>query len=200
MAEFFLVVTEGILDMPVAEKLLSTLSIPLEGVSVIAKSGRRAFWRDAWRYNQAARSVGPVFGLADLESFPCPSGLIAKHLPGGRHPDFVLRIAERMLESWLLADTEHLATFLGIGQHSIPRDPDSEPHAKQALVNLARKSPNRELVDDLVPESGSKGIVGRGYTPRMTEFVNEHWSPLTAGKRSESLRKAIAAIRRVCDT
>jgi hypothetical protein len=46
-----------------------------------------------------------------------------------------------------------------------------------------------------VPPEGSSGIVGRGYTPRMTEFIEDHWRPDKAQRRSESLRRALEAIR-----
>jgi hypothetical protein len=196
MTSFRLLVTEGLLERPVAMKLLSELGLPTRDVVWVPKHGRQAFWRDAKRYNRAAQHAGPILGLADLETRPCPSGLIAEHLPDGRHLGFVLRIAERMLESWLLADSRNLADFLGVSPRVVPRDPEAEVHAKRTLVNIARSSPDRGVRSDLVPEEGSKGTIGRGYTPRMTEFVERRWHPLVAARRSQSLRRAIAAIKK----
>jgi len=190
---FALIVVEGALEVPVSLRLLRACGLDIDSLSPINKGGRNAFWKHARRYNNAANKLGLVLGLADLESDPCPSGLIQEHLPSARHPNFVLRIAERMLESWLLADVA-LATFLNISPNVLPRDPDSEANPKQTLVNLARRSRQRDVRNDLVPESGSRGIVGKGYTPRMTEFIEEHWSPTKAATRSDSLRRAIAAI------
>jgi hypothetical protein len=198
MTSFRLLVTEGLLERPVALKLLSELHLPTREVVWVPKPGRHAFWRDARRYNRAAQHTGPILGLADLETYPCPSGLIAEHLPEGRHPGFVLRVAERMLESWLLADGEALASFLCVSPQLLPRDPEAEVHAKRTLVDLARNSPDRTIRSDLVPEEGSKGTIGRGYTPRMTEFVVRHWRPLEAAKCSQSLRRALNAIRSAC--
>ncbi len=196
MAEFCLAVTEGLLEEPVVRRMLSDLDVPAPGLRVIVKGGRAEFWEDVRRYNRAAVHLGPILGLADLESFPCPSGLIARHLPQGRHEHFILRVAERMLESWLLADGEAMAEFLRIPARALPRDPEQESHPKQALVNLARRSHIARIRDDLVPERGSKGVVGRGYVPLMTEFVEYHWRPQVAANRSESLRRAIAAIKK----
>ncbi len=196
MTSFRLLVTEGLLERPVALKLLTELRVPTREVVWVPKPGSHAFWRDAKRYNRAAQHAGPILGLADLETNPCPSGLIAEHLPDGRHSGFVLRIAERMLESWLLADSEALAGFLRVSPQAVPRNPEAEVHAKRTLVDLARTSPNRAMRSDLVPEDGSRGTVGRGYTPRMTEFVERHWRPSEAARRSQSLRRAIAAIKR----
>lgn len=195
MAELRLVVTEGLLEEPVARKLLVSLGLPDRDVRFVAKRGRTDFWKDAPRYNRAAEHVGPVLGLADLESYPCPSGLIARHLPGGRNPLFVLRVAERMIESWLLADARNLSEFLRVSCSCFPRDPDAEQHPKQTLVNIARSSRSRVIRDDMVPDAGSAGSVGCGYTPRMTEFVEQHWQPFEGAKRSESLRRAIAATK-----
>src|SRR4030095_4941584 len=193
-----LIVVEGALEAPASIKLLETLKISAESLFPINKGGRITLWKHAHRYNQAAR-LGLVLGLADLESAPCPSGLIAKHLRHRRHVNFVLRIAERMLESWLLADAASIADFLKVSTKLVPPDPESLPHPKRTLVDLARRSKLREIREDLVPESGSAGVVGRGYTPRMTEFIEDLWQPLKACKKSQSLKRAIAAIQRVTD-
>jgi hypothetical protein len=191
---FVLVVVEGALEVPASLKLLAAVGAGTEGLHPIDKGGRVRFWQDAARYNRAAAKLGPVLGLADLEAFPCPSGLIAKHLQPSRHSDFVLRVAERMLESWFLAD-DSLAEFLRISEALLPRNPDTEANPKQTLVNLARRSRSARLRSDLLPEEGSSGIVGKGYTPTMIEFIENHWRPNRAQHRSESLCRALAAIR-----
>ena len=191
---FALVVVEGALEVPASLKLLAAAGASTEGVHPLNKGGRIRFWKDTPRYDSAAATLGPVLGLADLEAFPCPSGLIARHLKSPRHRDFVLRIAEKMLESWLLAD-DSLAGFLRISGDLLPRSPDAEANPKQTLVNPARRSRSARLRSDLVPPEGSSGIVGRGYTPRMTEFIEDHWRPDKAQRRSESLRRALEAIR-----
>ena len=192
---FLLVVTEGQLEIPVVQKVFDVLGIEHEETRFVSKGGGNAFWRDAVKYNKAARHACPVLGLADLEQKPCPSGLIADYLPHGRHDFFVLRIAERMLESWLLADRVSLARFLRVRVEHIPIDPEREANPKLALVNAARRSTRREIREDIVPDMGSKGIVGRGYVPRMGEFIRQHWQPINAQAGSQSLRRAISAIQ-----
>ena len=190
-----LLVTEGALEIPAALRILRMLRLSTDGISTIDKRGGGHFWSEAHRYNQAAAHVGVVLGLADLEAFPCPSGLIARHLPHGKSPDFVLRVAEPMLESWFLADAVGMADFLHVDAGSFPDNPDRDPHPKRTLVNIARHSRQRDRRADLVPDVGSLGVVGKGYTPAMTEFIEAFWQPKRAAKRSESLRKAIEAIR-----
>ncbi len=195
MKRINIVVVEGALEVPVSKKILADLNLYVEGIPIINKGGNTKFWRDAPKYNQAAATAGPILGLTDLDHHPCPSGLIKKHLRRGKHPQFILRIAERELESWLLADVEARAVFFGISVDLFPFDPDAEFDPKQTLVNLARRSSKKSLREDLVPEQGSKGVVGKGYIPRMREFVEAKWRPLMAQRKSESLRRAIEAIK-----
>jgi hypothetical protein len=195
MPGFVLVVTEGLLDVTAGQRLLDVLGVDRTYTRFIPKGGWEAFWRDAIRYNDAARHSGPVLGLVDLEQEPCPSGLIAQHIPHGRHAAFLLRIAERMLERWLLADRVSIARFLRVRIGHIPKNPENENNPKLALVNAARHSTRQEIREDIVPEEGSGGIVGRGYTSRMGEFIRQRWQPINAQAGSQSLRRAIAAIQ-----
>jgi len=197
IAVFLLVVTEGQLEVPVVQKVFDVFGIEHEETRFVPKGGGNAFWRDVVKYNKAARHVGPVLGIADLERSPCPGGLIVQHLPHGRHPSFVLRIAVRMLEAWLLADRQAISSFLRVPAGRIPNDPDNLPHAKQYLVNLARHSRKRQIVEDIVPPQGSEGVVGRGYAPQMTNFIRTAWRPTIASVNSNSLRRALAAIQAI---
>jgi hypothetical protein len=194
-----LAVVEGNLEVPATEKLLGTLGYMGANCTIVNKRGRESFWESVGKYNQAASQLGPVFALADLEREPCPSGLIGEHLRGPQHVDYVLRIAERMLESWLLADRESLAKYLRVSADVVPNNPDVESNPKQTLVNLARKSKSRDIREEMTPEPGTPGIVGKNYTGRLTEFLREYWRPLVAQKNSESLRRAIAALRARCE-
>ena len=191
---FTLVVTEGLLEEPTARKLLDVLGVDHNETRFISKGGKESFWRDAGKYNRAARHAGPVLGIADLEAEPCPSGLIARYLPHGRHPSFLVRVAERTLEAWLLADRHAISRYFGVPIARVPRNPEVLEHPKRSIVNLARQSQKRDIVEDVVPMEGSEGVVGRGYTSRMTLFIRAAWRPHEASVNSESLRRAIAAI------
>jgi hypothetical protein len=186
---------EGALEVPAAFKMLGALALPLEGIKVINTSGCDKFWQDAPKFNQAAAVMGPILGLTDLDLHPCPIELITRHLNNRKHLDFILRIAVKELESWLLADIAALAGFLGISPAVFPTNPDAEPDPKRTLVNLARRSKRKSIQEDIVPKQGSKGIVGKGYTPRMTEFIESKWDPIKAEQNSDSLRRALVAIR-----
>jgi hypothetical protein len=189
------IVVEGRLEVAASQQMLVALNHPPGLSPPIDKGGRTKFWADIGKYNNAARWA-PIFALADLESGPCASGLIAQHLKTGKHPNLILRVAVRMLESWLLADRKSMASFLRISADLIPLNPDAETHPKQTLVSLARRSKVRAVREDLVPEIGSAGVVGKNYTPRMTEYIRTHWDPLKAQKNSLSLERALAALKR----
>jgi len=193
-----LAVAEGALDSAAADRLLDVLEVKEQGFVVIDKRGGTSFWPEVHRYNDAAEFCGPILGLVDLEGGPCPSALIAKHLPHGRNPDFVLRIAERMLESWLLADRRRIAEYLRVPVTRIPATPDELDHAKLELVNIARRSRSREIREDMVPEPGTSGIIGKGYTTHVQTFIRERWNPLDAQHASGSLQRAIRAIQARC--
>ena len=149
--------------------------------------GESKFWLAAARYNEAGKHM-PVIGLADLEQARCASSLLAGKLPhksGGFH----LRIAVRMLESWLLADRQAMARFLRVPISTLPLNPDGEAHAKRLLVDIARRSTSKAIRNALVPDD-SGGIVGADYAATMIKFIEEHWRVAVARKSSPSLEKA----------
>jgi len=193
-----LAVVEGQLEVPAVRKLLQSLAMdPGDGFEIINKYGRDKFWEDIPKYNKAAARLGPIFALADLEQLACAAELCSRHVPH-RHPNLLLRIAVRMLESWILADSRHLANFLGVSPALLPTQPDLDPHPKLTLVNLARRSTKHRIRADLVPEPGGAGVVGKLYTPRMTEFLDKHWDPIAAQENSDSLRRTIHSLRKCC--
>lgn len=149
--------------------------------------GGDKFWSIAKRFNKAGAYTSAI-GLTDLEQARCAPSLLADRLPD-KSPGFHLRLAVRMLESWLLADRQAMAQFLKVPIRLLPTDPDSEQHAKRLLVNIARKSKSRAIRDAVVPDD-SGGVVGTDYVATMGKFVEQHWRASTARKNSPSLDKA----------
>lgn len=178
---------EGHLD----GRLLKVLWRQLRGIDelVVRDAGGSAFWSLAVKYNQAGLHR-TVLGLADLEQAACAPDLLAR-LGTARAPGFQLRIAVRMLESWLLADRQAIAAFLGVRVAQVPAEPDLDPHPKRSLVGLARTSRKRSIREALVPaESGA--AVGPEYTPFVTAFIEAHWDCRRARPNSPSLERACA--------
>lgn len=165
---------EGQLEAFFLPAMLDQLGLPRSDLRINVAGGVTAFWANSARYNQAARHQ-VVLGLVDLEQESCAVTALKKRFPRGLSTSFGLRIAVRMLESWLLADREGIARFLGISPALVPSQPDEIIHPKRALVQLARRSRNRALRESLVPGS-SGAVVGPEYVITMRHFIETDWS------------------------
>ena len=64
-------------------------------------------------------------------------------------------------------------------------------------MNLARKSKKRSIVADMVPKEGVSRSTGPNYAGRLIEFGIEKWSVERAIPRSESLSRAVGALKRL---
>ena len=107
------------------------------------------------------------------------------------------RVAVRQVEAWLLADAESLAPFLSVRPNRIPAHPEQLEDSKQEMVNLARYSRRQAIKKDMVPREGSGRSVGPAYASRLIEYIQNFWNPIAAGKRAESLARAITDLERV---
>jgi hypothetical protein len=190
-------VVEGLLDEQVLRQLIAQTAQRFEPSVCYGKSGRDFVECNIPRFNQAAR-FQPFIVLADLERDECPPILIQQWLPDGTHPNLVLRIAVRMVESWLLADRQALARFLGVSPTlaAWPRQPDQETDSKLALINVARRSRYRYILEDIVPAPGGTSRVGKNYAGRLTQFVLAEWKVERACQASPSLDRAVRALQR----
>jgi len=185
---------EGSLDEQVLRQLVAQSGRPFAPGVCYGKRGRDDLRLNVPRFNLAAR-YKPFVILADLEADPCAPGLLSAWLPTGKHPNLVLRVAVRMVESWLLADRAAFASFIGVSKDLVPLQPDELANAKLQVVQIARRSRNRNTKLDLVPAVGSTGQVGKNYGGRLAEFVQTHWQVERARRNSPSLERALAALQ-----
>jgi len=163
---------------------------------VFISRGKNDLDRRLIGYNQAAR-LGPWLVLRDLDhDAECAPPLVTRLLPA-REKDLLLRIAVRKIESWLLADQAGIASFLSISGSLVTDVPDALPDPKQTLVNLARRSRRREIVNQMVPEMGLSTTTGPGYTAFLVDYIRNHWNITAASERSLSLRRSLDALRRL---
>jgi hypothetical protein len=146
-------------------------------------------------WNRAAASR-PIMILTDLDNAHCPSELISTWLQQPMHPNLVIRIAVREVESWLLADSGGLAAYLRINARFIPEHPDELPDPKSTLVSLAAKSRSNEIKSRLVPRRHSTAKQGPDYNSCLAEFVTNTWEIESAVEHSPSLRRAVARYAR----
>ncbi|MEE4111851.1 MAG: hypothetical protein V2I40_03490 [Desulfobacteraceae bacterium] len=185
---------EGIIDEAVARKLiLGAGGFP---GTVYGKSGKLFLLQKIQGFNNAAKSW-PWLVLVDLDKDADCAPPFCKQWVPEPAPHLCFRVAVREVEAWLLADAESLASFLGLDLKSIPKDPEGLDDPKRAMVNLARRSRRSAIKKDMVPRAGSGRPVGPAYASRLIEYVQNSWRPDVAGKKSESLRRAIGCLRLV---
>ncbi len=188
-------VIEGDLDREVLCTLMEHTSLNV-GKSYV-QDGKHRLWENVPRYNIAVSNVPHLFYivLADLDDEECPPKLIQEKLPEGRHPNLLIRIAVREVESWLLADRKNFARFLNISVKNMPRNPDQEDDPKRKLIELAKRSRRRIVREEIVPPESSTRKVGPNYSGQLSHFVRNYWDIETARKYSPSLDRAIDALK-----
>lgn len=178
---------EGHLDGRLLKILLQQLGLGNRLIVLRDAGGHNNFWRSAERYNEAGRH-GLVIGLADLEQQPCASRQLAT-LKRGLSAGFKLRLAVRMIESWIVADRAAFASFIGVPVSRVPLEPDLEVHPKRLVATLAKESKKRVIREGLAPQHSS-ALVGPEFTPLMAEFVESSWDSTRARRNSPSLDRA----------
>ena len=144
-------------------------------------------------FNNAAKGT-PFCVLTDLDKTECPPTLISEWLSQPRHPNLLLRVAVRAVESWILAHHKAFSKLLGISPEMIPIDVDGIADPKRFLIDLARKSPNSGLRSDLAGPRGSLRKQGPDYNGRLILFVREQWRPDVGRSRSPSLSRTMDAL------
>ncbi len=188
---------EGIVDEAVFGRLVR--SVGAEPGPVYGKMGKRRLVDHLAGYNNAAR-FSPWFVLVDLDrDADCAPPFTVAILPAPARW-MSCRVAVREVEAWILADRERLASFLDVDEAWLPRHPDSERDPKQVVVNLARRSHNRDISRDLVPREGSGRSEGPAYAGRLVEFVSDQrhgWRPTVAARSSDSLARCVLSLRRL---
>lgn len=187
---------EGITDEAVLRKLLAeagAVSGPIYG-----RNGKPDLLLRLGGFNEAARfALWAV--LVDLDrDADCAPPARRDWLPNPA-PKMCFRIVVRELEAWLLADAKSLSAFLGVSAASIPTDPEAEPHPKRTMVSLAKRSRKKAIVEDMVPREGGRRAVGPAYASRLIEFVEHHWKPGVAAKRSDSLGRCFRRLREMAE-
>ena len=187
---------EGNLDEAVTQKLI--IEAGGRPGTVYGKNGKPSLRRQIQAFNNAARQR-PWLVLVNLDNdAECAPLLCAQWVPV-LAPYLCFRVAVRQVEAWLMADAESLASFLGVSPNRIPVNPEQLDHPKREMVNLARRSRRQAIRKDMVPREGSGRSVGPAYASRLIEYVQNSWRLDVAGRQAESLRRAIACLRRMIE-
>ena len=177
---------EGLLDEVVVRRLLAASSVV---PAVFYRLSVPGFAQALRRYNQAAR-YSPWFSVCDLDRDECAPTRFQTYLPHPA-PGMCFRIAVRAIESWLMADRQAIADFLGVSMDQIPARPEDDLRPKHRVISIARRSRKRAIRDGMVPAHGDSSRIGPEYTSMMAEYAHERWNPRRAAERTPSLRRAL---------
>ena len=193
-----LVAVEGDTDEPFAYRIVTQSGLTVDRVVVLHGHGNLDSRIERWCQASNRR---PLLVLRDLEptlGADCAPSLIQNLSGGGvRTNTTLIRIAERELESWLLADQAGVASYFHLRPNAIPVRPDLEADPKQTLVNLCRSSTSREVRRGMIPSPRSGRQVGPEYTGLLLRFAASGWDVRRAREASPSLDRAAAALERL---
>ena len=145
------------------------------------------------RYINMARHGPAVICIADSDQ-GCPVELLTKWLAPAPPTGFVLRLAVREAESWLLADGPGMRDYFGVPLMKLPHQPDELVDPKKDLLKfLSRYAPAR-LRREMVQASPTQLLRGSGYNSGLRHFVSVAWRPDRAAGQSPSLRRALVRL------
>lgn len=161
------------------------------------KGGFGYLKKQARAFNNVAR-IAPVLLLTDLDHHDCAPEMIRDWLDVPRHQNFLIRVAVREVEAWLLACDHELAAFLGLRRSCSFQQPENLQDPKLTLLALAAKSSRRELREGLVRAS-SDGVLKQGpaYNSLLAEFVATSWDVDRSARKCPSLNRLLASLARL---
>jgi hypothetical protein len=163
--------------------------------AVYGKGGKSYLKKSLLAFNNASKGMA-YFVFADLDNEPCVPALIESWFkcpvvdyPMRRAANLLFRIAVREVESWIIADRDAFASFLGISVKKIPLQTDTIADPKAFVLSLAKHCRKRDLREDLLPRPGDRRLTGPDYNGRLTEFLYSSWRVKIAEMHSTSLAK-----------
>jgi hypothetical protein len=188
---YFRAAVEGPTDEAILRRIVEYLGGIL--LPAIGKTGKSAILNRLDGLNRAAQ-FQPWIVLVDLDrDADCAPSARAQWLPMPSQYMW-FRIAVREIESWLLADRETLARFLAVPMSKVPEHPEMLSDPKGTMVDLARHSRQRAMMQDMVPRADGGRSVGPAYSSRMIEYAQGPWRPDVAARRADSLGRLCARV------
>jgi hypothetical protein len=175
-------------------RLLRERSVEYAVGPVFKRGGFGPLKRQSLAFNNMAKAC-PVLLLTDLDQRPCAPDLLQDWLPQPRHKNFLLRVAVREVEAWVLAADDAFGKFLGMRREYRLSAPEALPDPKAEVLRLAFQSPKRELRDAVVRRNAHGNLMqGPAYNSALAPFVDEAWSPVIAAAKCPSLKKMLTAL------
>lgn len=145
--------------------------------------------------------------LTDLDTYDCPPSLIKAWFKDSEiRNGYLFRVAHEEAESWLMADSKGLASFIGVSIDVIPKPQSTGKVGSRVdeiicpikpslylMTDIVPKSNNSDIKEALTPKEGAKK--GPGYNTILLPFIEKKWNPANAANNSYSLRKTIQRIK-----
>ena len=177
---------EDELSEQLLRRLFKERPVRFEVDKVYGNEGCGYLKRQSPAFNNAAK-VCPFLLLTDLDSRHCAPELLKEWLPKPRHKHFLLRVAVREVEAWVLASAsdDAFGRFLGLkSKCRFPR-PEDLQDPKGELLRLAIKCNRRERREALVrKDHHGNPRQGRAYNATLSSFIWEGgWAPQHAAQK-----------------
>lgn len=162
--------------------------------SVFKRGGFGYLKKNSPAFNNMAK-VCPVLLLTDLDQRPCAPALLQAWLSQPKHRNFLLRVAIREVEAWVLAADDSFGRFLGVRRKLTVPAPESLLDPKVELLKFASTCPRRDVRDALVRRDADGNLKqGPAYNSTLASYVNLVWQPDVAAKKCSSLQKMLHAL------
>ena len=190
---------EDALSEVVLRRALASRPMRYEIGAVYSQGGFGYLKKKTVAFNNAAKAC-PFVLLTDLDQHGCPAELVSTWLSGRpKHASFLLRVAVREVESWLLGDMPRLASFLHIKNPPAIPAPEALSDPKGQLLKLSLRARVRQTRDSLVWRDSSSGRIYQGpdYNGTLAAFVTQHWDTDTARSACPSLEGLFSALQRL---
>ena len=189
---------EDVLSEWVVRRALATRPVSYAIGPVFSQGGYGYLKQQARAFNNAAKAC-PFLLLTDLDRSPCPSQLIGEWVGQFQHPHFLLRVAVREVESWLLGDPAGLSSFLGLRTPFDFGNPEQLVDPKLELLKLASRSPRRAIRAALTWKDAASGRLSQGpdYNAPLARFAATDWNIAAARKNCRSLERLLLALERI---
>ena len=189
------IVFEDQLSESVMRQLIRFCSIEYESIIPIDSRGNGNIKKKISNYNRTDESLY-FFILTDLDTAGCAPKLIQDWLTVPFRENFLFRVAVREVEAWLLADSEGFAKFVNLSHTLVEKETGNIEELlkpKETLIRITHRSKLKNIKDDIV---GNQMNQGPGYNSRLKLFVENEWDIHRALKKSDSLNRAVAALKK----
>lgn len=188
------VITEDPLGEDILKKIFLYLGIDYSSFFFICKGGVGNILKEMKTYIRISHSL-PVVVLIDLDKKECAPSFVSDLLSlHSSVPDrFILRIAVRESESWVLADGENCAEFFGIPRERLTNECDELDDPKLFFMNLINRHSRVALRNSLVRFSG-KLRQSEEYNSILGNYISCCWNVEIAMLNSPSLKRAVKRI------